>query len=126
MAYSDTIKYVVGDTMPLINITIKDSNTAAAGKTLDAQDSTTWAAINISTADVVRIHIRKVGSSTISTLNGTKVNSGTNGEATFEPLTTTFASAGTYEGEIELTYNGGSDVQTIYDLIKFTVRDDFN
>ena len=39
MAYSSTIKLVVGDTLPELNFTLKDSNTAAAGKTLDADDS---------------------------------------------------------------------------------------
>ena len=42
MAYSDTIKLVVGDTLPELNFTLKDSNTAASGKTLDPEDSTTW------------------------------------------------------------------------------------
>ena len=28
MAYSDTIKLVVGDTLPELNFTLKDSNTA--------------------------------------------------------------------------------------------------
>ena len=47
MAYSSTIKLVVGDTLPVLNFTLKDSNTAASGSTLDAEDSTTWAAINL-------------------------------------------------------------------------------
>lgn len=126
MAYSDTIKYVVGDTRPLINITVKDSNQAAAGKTLNSNDSSTWALINISTADSIKMHIRKVGATSITTLTGQMVSSGTNGEATFTPTITTFTSSGIYEGEIELLYSAGNEVQTVYDLIKFNVRDDFN
>ena len=41
MAYSETIKLVVGDTLPELVITLKDSNTAASGKTLDVEDSST-------------------------------------------------------------------------------------
>ena len=64
MAYSSTIKLVVGDTLPELNFTLKDSNTAAAGKTLDAEDNTTWAAINL-TGSTVRFRIREVGSTSV-------------------------------------------------------------
>ena len=47
MAYASTIKLVVGDTLPELNFTLKDSNTAASGKTLDPEDSTTWAPIDV-------------------------------------------------------------------------------
>ena len=33
MAYASTIKLVVGDTLPELNFTLKDSNTAASGAT---------------------------------------------------------------------------------------------
>ena len=46
MAYSDTIKFVVGDTLPSLEFTLKDSNTAASGKTLATENSDTWAAID--------------------------------------------------------------------------------
>ena len=42
MAYYETINLVAGDTKPEINLTLKDSNTAASGQTLDEDDSTTW------------------------------------------------------------------------------------
>ena len=35
MAYSETLNLVVGDTLPELNFTLKDSNTAASGTTLD-------------------------------------------------------------------------------------------
>ena len=47
MAYSSTIKLVVGDTLPVLNFTLKDSNTAASGATLDSEDSDTWAPIDL-------------------------------------------------------------------------------
>ena len=34
-------------------------------------------------------------------------------------------SAGTYEGEIEITFSGGGK-KTVNDLVKFKVRDDFD
>ena len=37
----------------------------------------------------------------------------------------TFPAAGAYEAEIEFTKSNG-DIQTVVDLIKFNVRDDFD
>ena len=37
----------------------------------------------------------------------------------------TWTAAGTYEGEIEFTKSNGG-VQTVHDLVKFVVRDDFD
>lgn len=136
MAYSDTIKYVVGDTRPVISIAVKDSNTAAAGKTLDPQDSTTWATISLASNDYVKMYIRKVGTklvtdASLSSYDASKiltanVTSTSNGTAEFTPTTATFASAGTYEGEIEISYSSGAIIQTVHELVKFNVRDDFN
>ena len=42
MGYSTTIKLVTGDNLPQLTFTLKDSNTAAAGQTLDPNDATTW------------------------------------------------------------------------------------
>ena len=124
MAYSSTIKLVVGDTLPELNFTLKDSNTAAAGKTLDADDSTTWAAVNLS-GSTVRFRIREVGStSVLSTITGT-VTSAANGQVTVAFPSGTWTTSGTFEGEIEHTTSGGG-VQTVQDLIKFQVRDDFD
>ena len=124
MAYSSTIKLVVGDTLPELNFTLKDSNTAAAGKTLDADDSTTWAPVNL-TSSTVRFRIREVGStSVLSTITGT-VTSAANGQVTVAFPSGTWTTAGTFEGEIEHTTSGGG-IQTVQDLIKFQVRDDFD
>ena len=124
MAYSSTVKLVVGDTLPELNFTLKDSNTAAAGKTLDAEDSTTWAAVDLS-GSTVRFRIREVGStSVLSTITGT-VTSAANGQVTVAFPSGTWTTSGTFEGEIEHTTSGGG-VQTVQDLIKFQVRDDFD
>ena len=47
MAYYETINLVARDTKPEVNLTLKDSNTAAAGLTLDPDDSSTWAPIDL-------------------------------------------------------------------------------
>ena len=124
MAYSDTIKLVVGDTLPEIVCTLKDSNTAASGATLDAEDSSTWAPINL-TSGTVKLIIRGVGQTTLTATITMSLTNASSGIATCIFPADTWTAAGTYEGEIEFT-NSSSKVQTVQDLIKFIVRDDFN
>ena len=124
MAYSSTIKLVVGDTLPELNFTLKDSNTAAAVKTLDPDDNTTWAAVNL-TGSTIRFRIREVGStSVLSTITGTITNAA-NGQVAVAFPSGTWTTSGTFEGEIEQTTSSGG-IQTVQDLIKFQVRDDFD
>ena len=124
MAYSDTIKLVVGDTLPELTFTLKDSNTAASGATLDVEDETTWAPINL-TGATVKLRIRQIGSTTVlSTITAT-ITSASNGTCALTFPTGTWATAGTFEGEIEHT-TSGSGIQTVQDFIKFKVRDDFD
>jgi hypothetical protein len=125
MAYYDTINLVANDTKPEINLVLKDSNTAAAGLTLDPDDSTTWAVIDI-TDPTVKVKFRALGTSTIlDTMTCVKVAPFTGG-ACFMPWNadTLAVSAGTYEGEIELTYTDGA-ILTLFDRLKFKVRSDF-
>ena len=125
MAYYETINLVAGDTKPEINLTLKDSNTAASGQTLDEDDSTTWAIIDI-TDPTIRVKFRLLGSSSIlDTMTCVKVAPTTDGKC-YMPwnATTLDVAAGTYEGEIELTYTSGA-ILTLYDRLKFKVRDDF-
>ena len=124
MAYSDTIKLVVGDTLPEVVCTLKDSNTAASGATLDVEDSSTWAPINLSSGTVKMI-IRKVGETDLTATITMSLTDASNGVATCVFPANTWTAAGTYEGEIEFT-NSSSKVQTVQDLLKFIVRDDFN
>jgi|TARA_R110000868_G_C10926854_1_gene766068 hypothetical protein len=126
MAYSDTLKLVVGDTLPELNFTLKDSNAAASGFTLDADDSTTWEAVNLSGGSV-KLRIRKVGSTVITkTITATLVSSGTNGQCAINFPTGTWTEAGTFEGELEYTKSDTSKIQTVQDLVKFKVREDFD
>lgn len=124
MAYSDTLNLVVGDTLPQLNLTLKDSNTAAAGATLDPNNSATWAPIDL-TGGTVRIRIRELGGTTVkSTLTGT-ITDNTGGVVQTNFPTGTLDTAGTFEAEVEITFaNGG--IQTVNDLIKLKVRADFD
>ena len=124
MAYSSKIKLVVGDTLPVLNFTLKDSNTAASGATLDSEDSDTWAPIDL-TGGTVRVRVRKVGSTTISSTITCALVSAANGTCTCTFPSGTWTAAGTYEGEIEYT-TSSSAIQTVQDFIKFVVRDDFD
>lgn len=123
MAYSETIQLVQGDTLPQIKITIRDQNAAAPGKKLDPEDPTTWAVVNLSGA-TVRMKVREVGGTTLKdTLTGVVTNASA-GECVFIFDPDTLNEAGVFEAEIEYTNSGGG-VQTVYDLIKLQVREQF-
>ena len=124
MAYTSTIKLVVGDTLPELNFTLKDSNTAASGQTLDSEDSDTCAPINI-TGGTVRLRIRQIGSTTVASTITMTITGDSAGECKTVFPSGTWTASGTYEGEVELTTSGGG-VQTVQDLVKFVVRDDFD
>lgn len=108
---TDRIYLVQGDiNRPQVQATITDENTGAI--------------IDITGATVL-LKFRQVGSSTLqATITGT-VTSGSGGVVVF-PMTEEALSGpgGEYEGEIEIEFTGGS-VQTVYDLLKFRVREQF-
>ena len=124
MAYASTIKLVVGDTLPELNFTLKDSNAAATGKTLDAEDSATWAPIDI-TGGTVKLRIREVGETTVLSTITMTITGASSGECKTIFPSGTWTASGTYEGEIEFTKSNGG-VQTVHDLVKFVVRDEFD
>ena len=123
MAYLTTIDLVQGDQLPEIEITLKDSNTAAAGAVLDTDDPATFAALDL-TGGSVRMRVRAVGQTAlIDTLVGT-VTAPTDGKVTFVFDSDTLASSGVLEAEIEFT-DRDSRTQTVMDLLKFKVRSQF-
>jgi hypothetical protein len=125
MAYYETINLVAGDDKPEINLTLRDSNTAASGLVLDPDDSSTWALIDL-TDPTVRVKFRLLGATTIlDTMVCVKVAPYTDGVC-YMPwnLTTLDVDAGTYEGEIELTYTNGR-IMKLFDRMKFKIRDAF-
>ena len=98
MAYSETLKLVAGDTLPELTLTLKDSNTAAGGQVLDENNSATWAPIDL-TGATVRLRLREVGSSTVSSTLTCSVTNASAGQVATNFPTGTLASEGTYEGE---------------------------
>ena len=124
MAYSETINLVVGDTLPELTITLKDSNKAAIGATLDSEDSETWRPIDLPGA-TVRVRIREVGTTTVKSTLTCTISDASNGVVATGFPTGTWDAAGTFEGEVEMTTSGGG-IQTVNDLIRFKVRDDFD
>lgn len=109
---AEKIRLVQGDTRPVLVCTITDD--------------TTGTAINI-TGATVRLKFRAAGATTLTaTVTGT-VTDGSNGVVAFYPSTAPEmleGAAGDYEGEIEITFSD-SQVQTVYDLLKFKIREDF-
>ena len=124
MAYYDTINLVAGDDKPDIDLTLLNSNAAKAGSNLDPDDSTTWAPIDLSSA-TVSVKFRLLGSTSILDTLACVITSAPNGECymSWNPTTLDVA-AGTYEGEIEITYSDAR-VMTLYDKLKFKVRSEF-
>jgi hypothetical protein len=125
MAFYDTIKLVAGDDKPELNFTLRDSNTAVAGQTLDPDDPSTWAPIDL-TSQTIRVHFRDLGGDTIlDTMLCAKQSPFTSGKCFMQWNATTLdVEAGTYEAEIELE-DGSGNKQTIFDKLKFKIRDDF-
>jgi hypothetical protein len=124
MAYSETLNLVTGDTLPELTFTLRDSNTAVSGQTLDPNNSNTWAPIDVSGA-TVKLRLRELGSSTVKSTLVCTVTDGTGGIVATDFPAGTLDKSGTLEGEIEITFATGG-IQTVYDLIKFKVRSDFD
>jgi hypothetical protein len=109
---TEKIKLVQNDTRPALVCTLTDNATGLA--------------INI-TGAVPTLKFRAAGASVLqATIVGT-VTDGANGVCNFQwstvPASLTGA-PGNYEGEISLVYADGT-IQTVYDLLKFTMRADF-
>lgn len=106
---AEKIKLVQGDTLPYIRLAL----TNADGGPLDVSGG------------VVNVYFRAAGSTTVlSTIVCQFVTDGSDGLVQFNFAGDTLnVPAGPYEGEIEV--NLGADKQTIYDVLKFSVRAQF-
>ena len=126
MAYYNTIKLVSGDDLPELDITLRDSNLAASGTTLDITDPSTWNPIDLTHVTAVRLKFREVGSTTLkATIGCTRVAPYTEGHVIMNwGLTDLDSISGDYEGEIELEYSNGK-YMSVPDLLKFDVRAGF-
>ena len=110
-----TMLLVQGDTKTQIQSTLTRANDGSA--------------VDINTASSVVMRFRKLHSTEILfTLNASQAEAGdfANGKATF-----TFSGnnldidAGDYEGEIEITYVSDSTKETVFEVLRFIVREDF-
>jgi hypothetical protein len=103
------IKLVRGDNRPYIRLVLRDVD----GNPIDLESST------------VNVYFREAGATSIlATLPCTLVNNGEFGEVIFNfPGNTLDVEPGLYEGEIEINFGG--EIQTVYDILKFNVRDQF-
>lgn len=110
---SDIIKLVRKDNRPFVKLVL----TASDGVT----------PLDVSTAFSLVVYFRAAGSETIlSTLTCTRPNGGADGLIQFNfPDNTLDVPPGRYEGEVEVTWAAG-DVQTVYQLLKFQLREDFD
>lgn len=109
---AEKIRLVQGDTLPALVCTITDD--------------TTGEAINI-TGATPRLKFRAAGASALTATVTGYVTDGGNGVCAFYPATAPEmlqGEPGDYEGEIEITFADGQ-IQTVYDLLKFKVREDF-
>tara|TARA_A100001035_G_scaffold278755_1_gene278366 strand:+ start:1610 stop:1942 length:333 start_codon:yes stop_codon:yes gene_type:complete len=109
---ADVIRLVKGNSKPDIIVTLTDDNTGSA---IDLSAGTTS----------VTVKFRKQNTTTVlSTINTSKVGGGTTGQIQFDFSGGVLnVDAGMYEGEVNIDFNGS--IQTVYDLIKFRVRDNF-
>ena len=112
MATIATFNYVQGDTGPQLKLTLTDEDTSTATDLTGA---------------TVKMHFKASGATTVLYSKTLYVNPGTPtlgialvnwaaGELDYD--------AGTYHGEIEITKASGQ-IETIYDIIKFKIREDF-
>ena len=109
---AEKIKLVQGDTKPALvcNLT----------------DDTTGEVISLSGA-TVRLKFRAAGATELTATVTGVVTDGPNGQVVFYPASAPQmlqGEPGDYEGEIEITFADGT-IQTVYDLLKFKVREDF-
>lgn len=128
---SDKIKLVRGDTGPQLIFSVTDSTT---GSPID---------FSTGTGATASVRFRPVGTTTIKVtmpclplpgivLADGSVDSvtppynvaGTGGRLSMSWVATALDTSGEYEGELVITYVNGTQ-QTVYDMLKFTVREKF-
>ena len=107
---SEKIKLVAGDTRPYVKVVLKNTD----GTPINVSGST------------VSFKFRKAGTTaTLFTVTCSQPNGGADGLISFNfPVGGLNVDAGQYEGEIEVFFTP-TDSQTVYELLKFTVRDQF-
>ena len=107
---TEKIRLVQGDNRPYIKLTLKDAD----GVPINLDGCT------------VRVYFRATGSDTVlNTFTCQLLNGGINGQCSFNFTGNSLdVEPGQYEGEIEIDFGG--EHQTVYDVLKFQVRQQFN
>jgi hypothetical protein len=124
----DRIKLVQGDTLPSIIVTVfKDDGSGP----MDLRGSTPRLKFRESGSDTIKetlvgnlVNGYDDGSGTINLSPPYNLPDGRGGRVEFTWTQTALDTAGSFEGEVEVTFIGGP-VQTVYDRLKFTVREQF-
>lgn len=109
---TEKIKLVQGDTRPAIVCTLTDEVTGLA---IDLTGATP------------RLKFRATGALTLTATVTGSVIDGPTGKCVFHPASAPemlSGEAGDYEGEIEILFADGQ-IQTVYDVLKFKLREDF-
>lgn len=122
--YGSVIKLVRGDALGEVTFTLKDSNKAATGKTLDSSDPDTWAPLDLTDATVF-LKLRPEGSTTVKTTILLYVAEPFNeGKVFFAWTPEALDTAGMFTGEIEINY-ANSKVLTVYKELRLQIREDY-
>jgi hypothetical protein len=122
--FGQTIKLVKGDQGGELQLTLKDSNTAAEGQTLDEDDSSTWAPLDL-TDSTALLKLRAEGSSTVkTTVSMYHMGPATEGKLFLQWPQEALDTAGNFTGELEITYSSGR-VLTVYKELRFQIREDY-
>jgi len=109
--YSHTLKLVQNDTLPQLII--------------DLTDKTDNQAIDLTNVATIAVKVRALGSDTLkSSVPAYKTSPYNAGNIIMEFPLGVLDTAGTFTGEIELTYTSGK-VQTVFDELKFEVRGEY-
>lgn len=109
---SDVIKLVRNDTLPTIKLQLKDEFTSLP--------------IDLSAVGTsAQVKFREVGTTTVLSTISCSIVDGVNGIIQFDFSGGALnVEPGSYEGEVQLSFSGGG-VQTLFDVLKFRVRDEF-
>ncbi len=109
---TDVIRLVKGDERPVIVLTLTDDVTGSA---IDLSLTTTTVSVKFSKAATTTV---------LSTISCSKIGSGTTGQVQFSFVGGVLdVDPGMYEGEVIINFN--TEVQTVYDVLRFTVRENF-
>lgn len=117
---SDVIDLVKGDSLPTIEVTLKDANTG------EANDPDSWSVIDLSAGTTVINGLLRARNSTtlLATIAFTKVGDGSGGQISLPVTNIASQAVGRYEVQIEIDFNGS--LQTVPQELEIKVLESFN